>query len=184
MTFSLPNKEWYASLASLATLILVTLAFDYGWKAGMSLETGNIFGVLVFCTIMASGPISYIGARIAGAVGKQAIKIALLVPFIWHLKEIYNAIEFFGVAEGIYAGLQGWYIFYYCLIFALFGIIELVARVIEKFIQKKNVKVLPAFLYFLPFIIVFGIESYFWTTIGYDPFILMGYLDVYLMLFS
>ncbi|MGF1760947.1 hypothetical protein L4D76_24105 [Photobacterium sagamiensis] len=184
MTFTLPKKQWYTSLSTLALLILTTIAFDYGWKAGMSLEMGNTFGLMVFCIILTSGPISYIGARVAGSVGKEAIKIALLVPFLWHMKEIYNAIEFFGVAEGIYAGLQGWYIFYYCLIFLSFGLIEVVARMIEKFVQKKEVKILPALLYFLPFIIIFGIESYFWGAMGYDPFILMGYLDVYLMIFG
>ena len=61
----------------------------------------------MFCTIIASGSISYIGARLTGAVGKYAIKIALLTPSLWYVKEVYNAIEFFGVAEGIFAGFQG-----------------------------------------------------------------------------
>lgn len=183
MNFTMPEKKWWASLSLLTFFIVATTLFNYGQDMGLSAKTSDSFAMTEFYLLLVSGPISFLLARICGAKGFDAVRIGLLVPCVWYLREIYVATGFFSLPKAIFWGFQGSFLAYFSLTMLLFGVIDFFARLTEKFVLKQNVKVLPAILPCLPFIILFAIENYFWINHGYDVFVIMGFLEVYSAIF-
>lgn len=177
-------SRWLLSLSILFLSVVMTLIYDFGWRFGLPVEIRNYVGLILFLCIMVGAGGGYAGARVNGAEPWQAIKIGLLVPVIWHLKEIWMASEIFGFGAGIYAGLQGFYIAYYCLIFFVMGIVHFSYELYRKLVVRNERNWLRCTGYFFfPLVLICSIEAIALMFFGLDLFLFQGFLKVYRIIF-
>jgi len=178
------DPRWRFSVGVLLLAVLVSLIYGDGWRFDLPLALRNLTGLVLFACIMFGAGVAYIGARLYGAMPWQATKIALLFPVLWHLKEMWLVIEIYGVGPGIYAGLQGFYPFYYGLIFVVMGVAHLGFELYRKITGSGE----PALwccggYFFLPLLVVAGLEALGLLLLGIDAFFFEGYLAGYRALF-
>jgi len=178
------DPRWRFSIGVLLLAVLVSLIYGESWRFDLPLALRNASGLVLFSCIMFGAGVAYAGARLNGAMPWQATKIALLLPVIWHLKEIWLVIEIYGVGPGIYAGLQGFYPFYYGLIFVVMGVAHLACELYRKVTDSGG----PALwccggYFFLPLLVVAGLEALGLLLLGTDAFFFEGYLAGYRALF-
>jgi|GEM_PF-1864216 len=175
---------WRTSLGVLLFGLMLSVIYDLGWRYGLSIEARNIAGILLFSCIMLGAAVAYAGARLSGAKTMLSVKIALLVPIVWHIKEICMASKLFGIGPGLYSGIQGYYWAYYGLILVSMGIIHLGLELYFKVTLKDNRSVWRGSGYFfLPLFLVLGIEAFGWFLFRFDLFLFHGYLTGYRALF-
>ncbi|BFM14059.1 hypothetical protein R50073_02420 [Maricurvus nonylphenolicus] len=173
---------WRAAWSILLLSIVMMLIYDMAFFLPLGIR--NLAGVTLFICIMCGAAISYGWARAADAGTFKAIKIGLFIPFLWHLKEIVMAGKIFGVAEGIYAGLQGFYLIYYALMILSMGAVHLVYELYRCYRGSGTRYMCLASSYFLmPMLGVCFIEWLVYHVAGLDLFMFQGYLQGYRYLF-
>lgn len=172
--------QWRVAFGIIATAIVMTIIYDYGWQVGLPLGLRNLSGLILFACIMFGAGAAYVGARIYGSTYKQAIKIALFVPLIWHIKEMIVTMGFYGFSAGLYSGIQGPYLFYYAIMCMVIAVFHLCYQLILKFQQKPSDKLFKSTsLLFLPMFILGGLESTVMLVFGFDLFVFQGFLTGY-----
>ncbi len=177
-------SAWRVSLGVLLFGVVLSLVYGLGWRFGLPLELRNFTGLMLFGCIMLGAGVAYAGARFNGANPKQSTKIALLVPVVWHLKEIWMASEIFGIGPGIYAGIQGYYWAYYGLVLVVMGVTHLGIEFYIKVTAKNRRSMWRGSGYFfLPLLIVLSIEAFGWLAFSFDLFLFHGFLTGYRALF-
>ncbi|WP_286272875.1 hypothetical protein [Thalassotalea hakodatensis] len=182
MNFILKNipSQWRVAYGVIFTAIIMTVIYDYGWHIDLPLALRNLSGLILFTCIMFGAGISYVGARINGSDFSQAIKIGLIVPFIWYIKEIMVAMNFYGFAAGLYAGLQGPYLFYFGMMFMMIAMFNLFYQLTLKILKKPSDKLLkPTVLLFLPTLVLGGVEGIGLAVFGVDVLVFQGFLAGY-----
>lgn len=173
-------SQWRVAYGVIFTAIIMTVIYDYGWQIGLPLSLRNLSGLILFACIMFGAAASYVGARIYGSDYSQAIKISVIVPVIWHIKEMIVAMGFYGFGAGLYAGLQGPYLFYYGIIFMITGVFHLVYQVTLKCQKKPSDKLFKSTaLLFLPMFTLGGLEGGVMMVFGFDLFVFQGFLTGY-----
>jgi len=173
-------SQWRVAFAVLVTAILMTVIYDYGWQIGLSLALRNLSGLILFGCIMFGAGAAYIGARIYGSSYAQAIKIALVIPVIWHIKEILVAMGFYGFGAGLYAGLQGPYLFYFGIMFMVIGAFNFIYQLVLRYQKKAGDKLFKSTaLLFLPLITLIAFEGIGLAVFNFDLFIFQGFLTGY-----
>ncbi len=177
-------SQWIGSLVVVLVGVLATLAYDLGWQIGMPLEIRNLFGLVLFFCIMLGCGAGYIAARAFGAGIKKSMTIALVVPVLWHIKEMLVAANIYGLGQGVYAGLQGPYLFYYCLAFIVMGVSHLLYETWCR-LQSPGYKAqfFATGYFFLPFLVIGGLEGIVQALLGFDLFVFQGFLAGYKTLF-
>jgi len=178
------DPRWHLSIGVLLLAVLVSLVYGDGWRFDLPLALRNVTGLVLFTCIMFGAGVAYVGARLNGAMPWQATKIGLLVPVIWHIKEMWLVIEIYGFGPGVYSGLQGFYPFYYGLIFVVMGVAHLGCE----FYRKVSASTAAAQwscsgYFFLPLLVVVGLEALGLLLLGTDVFFFEGYLAGYRALF-
>jgi hypothetical protein len=183
-SISFISPQWLGSVVVIVIAVLATLGYDLGWQLGLPLWLRNLFGLILFFCIMLGCGIGYISARCFGAGIKKSVKIALLAPALWHLKEMLVAANIYGLAQGFYIGLQGPYLFYYCSMMMVMGVshflYESSCRLKTSHYQAK---LFSTGYFFLPMLIVGGLEGGFMAVFGFDLFVFQGFLAGYKTLF-
>lgn len=178
------DTQWRVSLGLLSLGIIMTLIYGSGWRVGLPVELRNLSGLVLFFCIMLGAGVSYIGARFNGAAPLRATKIAMLIPVVWHLKEIWAASQIFGFAEGIYAGLQGFYLFYYCLMLMIMGLSHLGCELYYKVSIPNNQRMWRCTgNFFWPILVLVGIEGIGEGLFGFEIFFFQGFNTGYRALF-
>ena len=172
--------HWRVALIVIVTAIIMTVIYDNGWKVGLPLALRNLSGLILFTCIMFGAGAAYVGARIYGRNYSQAIKIGLVVPVIWHIKEMIVAMGFYGFSAGLYAGIQGPYLFYYGIMCVVIAVFHLVYQIIRKCQKKPSDKLFKTtVLLFLPLLILGGLEGTVMLIFGFDLFVFQGFLTGY-----
>ncbi|NIB38600.1 hypothetical protein HBA55_03330 [Pseudomaricurvus alkylphenolicus] len=183
MLNTLIQPQWRTAMVLLVTAIVMTLVYDFGLALPVILR--NTAGVILFGCIILGAGVSYIGARMKGSSPLQATKIGLLLPVLWHLKEIWMAGQIFGLAAGIYAGLQGFYLFYYALMFLVMGAAHLCCELYYLLGNKEQSCSWGVSGYFLlPMLLLCALEWLGWMLTGLDIFMFQGFLQGYRFLFT
>jgi len=177
------TPRYYTALAVLSVAVLMTLVYDHGWKFGLPLGLRNLAGVVLFSCIMLGCGLAYLGARMGGATTLTAAQIGLLVPLVWHMKEMWVAGSIYGVGAGLYAGLQGPYLFYYCLMGVVMGLSHLFYELVQM-LKGREAKPISAWVFFLPLLLIGGLEGLVQALWGYDIFVFQGFLAGYSALFA
>jgi uncharacterized membrane protein len=176
------SPRWRVAVGILLLGILMTLLYDFALALPIGLR--NLAGVILFACIMLGAGFSYFGARWAGASPGQATKVSLLLPVLWHLKEIWMAGKIFGFSAGVYAGLQGFYLFYYALIFLVIFVAHLLCELINRMRKSNdNSSWLYAGYFLIPMVTICLLEWVGWLLTGKDIFMFQGYLGGYRYLF-
>ena len=178
------DPRWRVSVGVLLLGVVMSLSYGYGWRLGLPLELRNLAGFVLFACIMLGAGVAYAGARLNGANPWLAAKIGLLFPLVWHLKEMWLAVEIYGLGSGIYAGLQGFYPFYYCLVFAVMGVAHLGCGIYGNSISSA----IPAQWRYtayslLPLLTIVALELLGLVLLGTEIFFFEGYLAGYRTLF-
>ncbi|MFT6993256.1 MAG: hypothetical protein ACJASL_005259 [Paraglaciecola sp.] len=178
------NPQWLLSLSILLLSVIMTLIYDFGWRFGIPIEIRNYVGLILFFCIMLGAGVGYAGARVNGAEPWRATKIGLLVPVLWYIKEIWMASEIFGLGAGVYTGLQGFYLAYYCFIFLVMGIVHLGYELYRKLIVRNERNLWRCTGYFfLPLLLVCSLEAIALIFFGFELFLFQGFLKVYRIIF-
>ena len=177
--------QWRVAAGVLVLGVVMTLIYDLGWQLGLPLILRNLAGLILFGCIMLGCGVAYVGARVYGASYGQAIKIGLVIPVIWHLKEISLAIGVYGFGPGLYAGLHGPYLFYYGMMFMVMGVAHLLYQIVLRCLAQPGDPMIKSTLLFtLPFMIVGGLEGVVMAVFGFDLFVFQGFLAGYRALFT
>jgi len=172
--------QWRVTVGIIFIAIIMTVIYDYSWQVDFPLTLRNLSGLILFTCIMFGAGVAYIAARIYGSSFSKAVKISITVPIIWYIKEIIVAMNFYGFAAGIYAGLQGPYLFYFGIMFMMIGIFNLCYQVTLKLIKKPSEKLLkPTGLLLLPMFVLGGIEGIGLAVFGVDVLVFQGFLAGY-----
>ncbi|WP_114325734.1 hypothetical protein [Candidatus Colwellia aromaticivorans] len=173
-------SQWRIAFAVVVTAIMMTVIYDYGWQIGLPLALRNLSGLILFSCIMLGAGAAYIGARVYGSNYAQAIKIALVTPVIWHIKEMIVCMGFYGFAAGLYSGIQGPYLFYYCIVFMLMGACHLLYQISLRLQKKSGDKIIKSTaLFFIPMLVIGGLEGTVMLVFGFDLFVFQGFLTGY-----
>lgn len=169
---------WRVALSVLGISLLMTVIYDYAFFLPLGIR--NLAGIILFLCIMLGAPVAYLGARCGAADSKKAVKIGLLIPVLWHLKEIWMAGKLFGFAEGFYAGLQGFYLFYYALMIFLMGIVHFGYALYQHFRGASTpVGWMTTGYFLLPMLALCFVELLVYRIAGLDLFMFQGYLQGY-----
>ncbi len=172
--------QWRVAVGIIVTATLMTIIYDYGWQIGLPLALRNLSGLVLFFCIMFGAGTAYVCARLYGSSYAQGLKIGLCVPLVWYIKEILVAMNFYGFAAGLYAGLQGPYLFYFGIIFMLIGIFNLIYQLTLKLLNKPSEKLFKATaLSLLPTFVLGGIEGIGLAVFGVDVLVFQGFLAGY-----
>ena len=178
------DPRWRISLGVLLLGVAMTLIYSFGWRFGLPVELRNYAGVVLFACIILGAGAGYAGARLTGAEPLQATKIGLLLPVLWHLKEMWAAGEIYGVGAGIYAGFQGFYLAYYCLIFMVMGVAHLGCELYSKISGQSDRRLWGCSGYFfLPLLVFCSMEGLGLLLFSFDIFLFQGFLAGYRVLF-
>ncbi len=178
------DPRWRISLGVLLLAVVMSLIYSFGWRFGLPVGLRNYAGLVLFACIILGAGAGYTGARLSGAAPWQATKIGLLLPVLWHLKEMWAAAEIYGIGAGIYAGFQGVYLAYYCLVFVVMGVAHLGCALHGKIAAAGDRgQWRSSGYFFLPLLVVCGIEGLGLWLFGYDVFLFQGFLAGYRVLF-
>ncbi|MDE0951156.1 MAG: hypothetical protein OSA45_07790 [Halioglobus sp.] len=172
----------YPVLATLLVAVLATLVYDYAWIWGVPLWLRNATGLLLFSCIMLSPAWVYGLSRLSGATWGRAVRLALVLPVLWHIKEIIAACKIFGIGPGIYTGLQGPYLFYYGLCFLAMGLGHLLVSLFWH--ERSGASVWRTPLFLLPLITLGSVEGLGFALFKYDLLFFQGFLAGYRALFG
>ena len=182
--YQLIAPQWRWACIVILIAIFMTLGYDLGWKFGLPLSIRNFLGLILFACIMFGCGVAYIGSRLAGASIGTSAKIGLTPPVLWHVKEMIMAANIYGVGQGVYSGLQGPYLFYFCLMFIVMGICHLLTDVYQRFRKPEfNAQLLSTGYFFLPLLVIGGLEGVVNALFGFDIFVFQGFLAGYKTLF-
>jgi len=172
--------QWRVAFGILFTAIIMTIIYDYGWQVGLPLAIRNLSGLILFSCIMFGAGAAYVGARIYGSSYRQAIKIALFIPLIWHIKEMVVTMGFYGFAAGLYSGIQGPYLFYYAIMCMVIAIFHLCYQLVLKFSHKTTDKIFKTTsILFIPMFTLSSLEMIGLFVFGVDIFVFQGFLAGY-----
>jgi hypothetical protein len=181
---NLIQPHWHMALYVYSTAVIMTIIYDFGGHLGLSVIYRNYAGVLLFTCIMLGAGVSYAGARLAGALPLRATKIGLLLPLLWYLKELWMAIKIYGFGAGIYTGLQGFYLYYFGLIFMVMGVFHLCLECYQKtFVKRYKAMWRCSAYFFVPLLLFLGIEVLGWFFLGIDILFFRGFLEGYRLIF-
>jgi hypothetical protein len=178
----LSARDSYPAAATLLVAVLATLVYDYAWRLGAPLRLRNGAGLLLFTCIMLSPAWVYALSRLRGASWGRAVRWALLLPVLWHIKEMLAASSIFGIGPGLYTGLQGPYLFYYCLTFVAMGLGHLLLGLFWRKRCSASIWRTPLFL--LPLVFLGGLEGLGFALFNYDLLVFQGFLAGYSALFG
>jgi hypothetical protein len=181
---NLIQPRWRMALGIFSVAVFMTVIYDFGGHFGLPVIYRNYAGVLLFICIMLGAGVAYAGARLAGALPLQATKISLLLPLLWYLKEIWMAIKIYGVGAGMYAGLQGFYPYYFGLICVVMGVFHLCLELYQKtFIRGYKAMWRCSGYFFAPLLLLLGVEVLGWFVLGLDILFFQGFLKGYRLMF-
>ncbi len=176
------RRDSYPVAFTLLVAVLATLAYDYAWRLGAPLWLRNGTGLLLFSCIMLSPLWVYPIGRVLGAPLGRAVRLALVLPVVWHLKEMLVATTIFGLGPGLYTGLQGPYLFYYGLSFGAMGVGHLLLGLFAG--AGLGISAWRAPLFLLPVLALGSLEGLGFALFNYDLLVFQGFLAGYNALFG